>query len=181
MVRMLDAVFTTWTRLSCLCHHRSFTRHCRELSPGDSVLSCRSRSAASWHWMQRDAHGKAARRLGLIADSHSVQVPKLPSRIRPMRLSPDAAGGTRGPRFASPALVPTHTESHPSGPRSSRLRCRPAFAIPDPARPLFVPGSLGTRPVSVDTIFMTSPSFVRHAAYRPLHGTVQSGTPAFGG
>jgi len=45
----------------------------------DSVPSCRSRSAASWHWIQRAAHGTAASRLGLIAASHSMHVPKSPS------------------------------------------------------------------------------------------------------
>jgi hypothetical protein len=44
----------------------------------DSVPSCRSRSAASWHWIQRAAHGTAARRFGLIADSHSMHVPNSP-------------------------------------------------------------------------------------------------------
>lgn len=44
----------------------------------DSVPSCRSRSAASWHWIQRAAHGMAARRFGLIADSHSMHVPNSP-------------------------------------------------------------------------------------------------------
>jgi hypothetical protein len=32
--------------------------------------------------MHSNAHGKAARRLGLIADSQSMQFPKLPSSIR---------------------------------------------------------------------------------------------------
>jgi hypothetical protein len=97
-----------------------------------------------------------------------------------MRLSPRAAGWTRGRRFESPDPVPTRTESRPSGPRSSRLRCRPAFAIPEPVRPLFVRGSPGPRSISVDTIFMTVP-FRALVAYHPLHGMVQSGTPAFGG
>jgi hypothetical protein len=44
-----------------------------------SVLSSPARSAASWQWIQRADHGTAARRLGLIADSHSMQLPKLPS------------------------------------------------------------------------------------------------------
>jgi hypothetical protein len=41
--------------------------------------SCPSRSADSWHRMQRDAKGTAASRFGLIADSQSMQIPKLPS------------------------------------------------------------------------------------------------------
>ena len=41
--------------------------------------SCPLPSAASWHCIQHDAYGTAARRFGLIADSHSAQVPKLPS------------------------------------------------------------------------------------------------------
>jgi len=38
-----------------------------------------SRSAASWHSTQRDAHGAAARRFGLIADPHLMQVLNTPS------------------------------------------------------------------------------------------------------
>src|ERR1035438_9651014 len=55
--------------------HAALTR----VSLTDSVLSCLSRSAASWHWIQRDAHGTAARLFGRIANSHSIQTPKLPS------------------------------------------------------------------------------------------------------
>src|SRR6266852_3926829 len=62
-----------------------------------------------------------------------------------MRLAADAAGWTPGPHFESPDLVPTRIESHPFDPRSSRWRCHLAFAIPEPARPLFVQGSLGIR------------------------------------
>lgn len=47
--------------------------------PENSVRPGLSRSAASSHWIQRRAQGKAARRFGLIADSHSMQTPKLPS------------------------------------------------------------------------------------------------------
>src|ERR1035437_6273035 len=105
MVRALEAVFTTWTHLNLnpwpsqkrAVHltamvsegpraeppghaateafpHAALTR----VSPRDSVLSCPSRSAASSHLIQREAHGTAARRFGLIADSHSTQVPKPP-------------------------------------------------------------------------------------------------------
>jgi hypothetical protein len=44
-----------------------------------SVICCPFRSAASWHWTQSEAQGKAAMRFGLSGDSHSRQIPKLPS------------------------------------------------------------------------------------------------------
>jgi len=42
----------------------------------DRDCPVQSRSAAASHRMQRMAQGRAARRLGLIGDSHSMQTPK---------------------------------------------------------------------------------------------------------
>ena len=57
------------------------------VSPRETVLFCHLRSAASWHWIQRGAHGTAARRLGLIAQSQSMQ-------FQSCRLNPSQCGFT---------------------------------------------------------------------------------------
>jgi len=93
-----------------------------------------------------------------------------------IRLSRHAAGWTHGLRFASPDPVPTHTESHPFGPRSFRSRCRLAFAIPESVRRLFVPGSLGTGPFRY-VLFSWPSHRPKGRTNRALHEMVHSKTP----
>jgi hypothetical protein len=46
-----------------------------------------SPSAASWQTIQEEAHGMAARRFGLMCDSHSTQLPKVRTSINAPKCS----------------------------------------------------------------------------------------------
>src|SRR5580698_11010571 len=102
-----------------------------------------------------------------------------PRESAAMRLLRHAEGWTRGPRCESPDLVPSRVESRPFGPRSSRLRCRPASAIPEPVRPLFVRGPAGTR-LSCCVLCSWPSLSARMGELCLLHGMVHHGTPAIG-
>jgi len=57
-----------------------------------------------------------------------------------------------------PDLAPMRTESRPFGPRSSRWRCRPVFAVPGPVRPLFARDSLKPAHLVIRSLHKPSPS-----------------------